>query len=109
MNSDTVTSLGYNLSSDNGGGVLINPADRINTDPKLGPLQDNGGPTFTHAPACNSPAIDHGKNFSASATDQRGVGFARTFDSVIVPNAPGGDGTDIGATELQEVCDHPPV
>jgi hypothetical protein len=26
-----------------------------------------------------------------------------------VPNAPGGDGTDIGAIELQAVCDHPPV
>jgi len=107
--SGTVTSLGYNLSSDDGGGLLNGTADQINTDPKLGPLQDNGGPTFTHAPACNSPAIDHGKNFSASATDQRGVGFARTFDGVRAPNAPGGDGTDIGAIELQEICDRPPV
>jgi uncharacterized delta-60 repeat protein len=107
--SGTVTSLGYNLSSDDGGGFLTATGDQINTDPKLGPLQDNGGPTFTHAPACNSPAIDHGKNFSAAATDQRGAGFARTFDGLIVPNAPGGDGTDIGAIELQAVCDHPPV
>jgi uncharacterized delta-60 repeat protein len=106
--SGTITSRGYNLSSDDGGGFLNGTADQINTDPKLGPLQDNGGPTFTHAPACSSPAIDHGKNFSA-ATDQRGVGFARTFDWIIVPNAPGGDGTDIGAIELQAVCDHPPV
>ena len=44
-----VTSLGYNLSSDNGNGLLIGPGDQINTDPILGPLQDNGGPTFTHA------------------------------------------------------------
>ncbi len=107
--SGTVTSLGYNLSSDDGGGLISGTGDQINTDPKLGPLQDNGGPTFTHAPACNSPAIDHGKNFSASATDQRGVGFARTFDGVIVPNAPGSDGTDVGAIELQKACDHPPV
>src|SRR6266550_3865996 len=43
------TSLGYNLSSDDGAGILIGPGDQINTDPMLGPLQDNGGPTFTHA------------------------------------------------------------
>src|SRR5712691_2959936 len=91
------------------GGGLNGTADQINTDPKLGPLQANGGPTFTHAPACYSPAIDHGKNISASATDQRGVGFPRTFDGLTVPNAPGGDGTDIGAFKLQAVCDHPPV
>ena len=46
-----VTSLGYNLSSDNGGGYLTATGDRINTDRKLGPLQNNGGPTFTHLPA----------------------------------------------------------
>jgi hypothetical protein len=45
----TVTSHGYNLSSDDGGGYLNGPGDQINTDPLLGPLQDNGGPTFTLA------------------------------------------------------------
>jgi hypothetical protein len=108
----TVTSLGYNLSSDWGGGVLTNTTDQLNTDPKLGPLQDNGGPTFTHAFVCRSPAIDRGKNFSASVTDQRGVGFARTFDDPAVPNAAAGDGADIGAFEAQQplaVCDQPPV
>ncbi len=45
----TVTSYGYNVSSDDGGGYLNGPGDQINTDPMLGPLQDNGGPTFTHA------------------------------------------------------------
>src|SRR5207244_5627491 len=53
----------------------------------------------THALLCGSPAIDKGKNFSASTTDQRGAGFARTFDDPSVPNATGGDGTDIGALE----------
>src|SRR5206468_6006919 len=43
----TVTSDGYNLSSDDGGGYLTGTGDQINTDPMLGPLQDNGGPTFT--------------------------------------------------------------
>jgi len=98
----TVTSLGYNLSSDDGAGFLTATGDQINTDPLLGPLQDNGGPTFTHALLCGSPAIDQGKNFSASATDQRGAGFARTFDDPTVANATGGDGTDIGAFEVQQ-------
>ena len=105
----TVTSLGYNLSSDDGGGVLTSTGDQINTDPMLGPLQDNGGPTFTHALLCGSPAIDKGTNFTGAATDQRGVGFARTFDDPAVPNATGGDGTNIGAFELQTTCNRPPV
>jgi hypothetical protein len=96
-----VISLGYNLSSDNGGGFLTNSTDLINTDPMLGPLQDNGGPTFTHALLPGSPAIDQGKNLSGSAYDQRGAPFTRTFDDPFTPNAPGGDGTDIGAFEVQ--------
>jgi hypothetical protein len=92
-----VTSLGYNLSGDDGGGYLTNATDQINTDPLLGPLQDNGGPTFTHAPLPGSPAIDKGTNFGASATDQRG--WPRTFDKAAIANAAGGDGTDIGAVE----------
>lgn len=99
----TVTSLGYNLSSDDGGGFLTAATDRINADPMLGPLQDNGGPTFTHAPAYGSPAIDQGKNFGGLLTDQRGAGFARTVDNPVVANANGGDSTDIGAVELQAI------
>ena len=59
-NGGTITSLGYNIASDNGGGVLTGPGDQINTDPTLGPLQDNGGPTFTHALLPGSPAINAG-------------------------------------------------
>ena len=64
----TVTSHGYNLSSDDGGGLLTGPSDQINTDPMLGPLQNNGGPTFTHALLPGSPAIDAGdpKLYSAA-------------------------------------------
>ena len=83
-----VTSLGYNLSSDNGGGDLTATGDRINTDPKLGPLQNNGGPTFTHLPASNSPAIDAGD--PSVGMDQRGAGFPRIVNARI----------DIGAVEV---------
>jgi hypothetical protein len=105
----TVTSLGFNLSSDGGGGILTNATDQINTHPMLGPLQNNGGPTWTHALLCGSPAIDRGRNFSGSATDQRGSGFARTFDDPVVANATGGDATDVGALELQSHCHLPPI
>jgi hypothetical protein len=92
------TSLGYNLSSD-ASGPLNQPTDVVNIDPLLGPLQNNGGPTYTHAPLPGSPAIDQGKNFSASSTDQRG--FYRTVDFLDIPDAADGDGTDIGAVEVQ--------
>jgi len=75
----TVTSHGYNVCSDNGGGFLNGPGDQINTDPMLGPLQDNGGPTFTHALLPGSPAIDAGDpNFTPPPYyDQRGPVFWR--------------------------------
>src|SRR5436190_1834068 len=78
----TVISLGYNLSSDNGGGYLTGPGDQINTDPLLGPLQDNGGPTFTHALLPNSPAIDTDdpKSTPPPFYDQRGPGFDRVVN-----------------------------
>ena len=89
----TVTSHGYNLSSDDGGGVLTGPGDQINTNPLLGPLQDNGGPTFTHVLLPGSPAIDAGDpNFTPPPLyDQRGPGFDRIANGRI----------DIGSFELQ--------
>ena len=85
----TVTSLGYNLSSDSAGGFLTATGDQINTDPKLGPLQNNGGSTLTHLPAADSPAID-GSN-PALSMDQRGPGFGRAVNGR----------SDIGPVEVQ--------
>ena len=68
-------------------------------DPQLGPLADNGGPTFTHLPADTSPAIDKGN--TPLTTDQRGL--ARPFDDPSVGSATGGDASDIGAVERQPV------
>jgi len=97
----SITSLGFNLSSDDAGGFLTNSTDQINTDPRLGPFQDNGGPTPTHALLAGSPAVDAGKNLSGVGTDARGL--PRTFDDPAIANAPGGDGTDIGAYESPEL------
>ena len=89
----TVTSLGYNLSSDDAAGYLTGPGDQINTDPLLGPLQNNGGPTFTHALLPGSPAIDAGDpNFTPPpSNDQRDCHFDRVFNGRI----------DIGSFEVQ--------
>jgi Right handed beta helix region len=78
----TITSHGYNISSDDGGGYLNGPGDQIKTDPLLGPLQDNGGPTLTHALLPGSPAIDAGDpNFTPPPFyDQRGCPFLRVFN-----------------------------
>src|SRR5215208_1069816 len=75
----------------------------LSAEPKLGPLQDNGGPTKTHALLPGSPAIDKGNSFGAT-TDQRGE--ERPHDLVSIQNANGGDGSDIGALEVQTL---PPV
>ncbi len=111
-----VTSLGYNLSSDDRGlniapgtGGLDRITDQVFTNPMLGPLQNNGGPTSTHGLLPGSPAIDKGKNFSGSTTDQRGTPFARTYDDPAIANATGGDGTDIGAFEVQASPTPPPT
>jgi hypothetical protein len=78
----TVTSHGYNLSSDDAGGFLTGAGDQINTDPLLGPLQDNGGPTFTHELLFGSPAIDTGDPAFTPppSNDQRGPGFPRVVN-----------------------------
>src|SRR5204863_1844615 len=70
---------GYNVCSDDGSGFLNGPGDQINTDPMLGPLQDNGGPTCTHELLPGSPAIDAGDpNFTPPPYyDQRGPVYCR--------------------------------
>jgi hypothetical protein len=92
-NGGTVMSLGYNVSSDDGGGFLTGPGDQINTDPLLGPLQNNGGPTFTHALLPGSPAVDAGDpTFTPPPFyDQRGPGFLRVRNGRI----------DVGSFEVQ--------
>jgi hypothetical protein len=42
-------------------------------DPLLGPLQDNGGPTKTHAVLARSPALNAGNLSQLGVADQRGV------------------------------------
>ncbi len=61
-------------------------------------LRMNGGPTPTHALLPGSAAIDRGKSFG-SVVDQRGL--PRPSDFPAISDSEGGDGSDIGAFELQ--------
>jgi hypothetical protein len=74
------TDEGYNLDSDGSCGFsTASPFfDLPSTNPTLGPLQNNGGPTDTMALLPGSPAIDYVSIASGlcPATDQRGA--ART-------------------------------
>lgn len=86
----SLTDSGYNLSSD-ASIAFTGTGSRTNTEPILGPLSNNGGPTLTMALLPGSPAIDTGSIAAAPATDQRGI--AR----------PQGPGADIGAFEFQYI------
>jgi hypothetical protein len=77
----------------------------LGQDPQLGALASNGGLTQTQKPAATSPAVDAGSAFGLT-TDQRGS--TRPFDAPTIPSAAGGDGSDIGAVELQ-AGDVPPA
>ncbi len=98
--SGIVTSQGYNISQ-SPNSLLNGPGDQTNTDPQLDPLglRDNGGPTQTIALTYSSPAIDKGNSFGTTL-DQRGV--ARPYDNPSIPNASGGDGSDVGAYEIAQ-------
>ncbi len=75
--------------------------NRLNVDPMLGPLQNNGGPTLTHLPATGSPAIDVEQLSLIFSFDQRGAPFDREVDDPLTPGA----GRDIGAIEVQPIPD----
>ena len=83
-------------SSDDNGNLIGGPENGV-IDPRLGPLADNGGPTWTHALLPNSPAIDMGDPGALAGEgeiplfDQRGRPFARVVGGRI----------DMGAVEYQ--------
>ena len=54
--------------------IAAGTGNHVGTDPLLGPLADNGGPTLTHLPQPGSPAFDTGDPafVPPPATDQRG-------------------------------------
>ena len=107
---NSFVSKGYNLTGD--GNATEPPNNAFNqtgdqsgvSNPKLGALSNNGGPTETHALLAGSPAIDKGK--SDLATDQRGE--VRPFKDPSIAPATGGDNSDIGSFEAQSVLNSAP-
>jgi hypothetical protein len=94
-----VISLGFNLVGQADGSTGWRATDRTGTgsaplDPRLGPLQDNGGPTRTHALLAGSPAIAAGDSALNGTPDQRGT--LRNRFTALRP------GPDIGAFEAQD-------
>jgi predicted outer membrane repeat protein len=95
-----VVSQGYNLIENITGATFSGDTTTniTGTDPNLGPLANNGGPTQTHALVTGSAAIDKGAS-GGLTSDQRGE--TRPVDDPLLANQTGGDGADIGAFELQ--------
>jgi uncharacterized repeat protein (TIGR01451 family)/CSLREA domain-containing protein len=97
---DPLTSLDYNLVDVNSGCNLSGLHDQV-ADPLLGALGNNGGPTWTHALADTSPAIDSGNPGGCVG----GAGALLTFDQRGLPRSVDGDGDnnpvcDVGAYEF---------
>jgi CSLREA domain-containing protein len=90
-----ITDGGYNIDDGTSCG-FTEPTSQSNANPLLGPLDDNGGPTQTHALLEGSPAIDAGPPTGGDpiacpppSTDQRGI------------SRPQGSACDIGAYEVE--------
>jgi len=94
----TITSHGYNLSSDDTC-KLNGRGDLNNHDPLLGPLQNNGGPTQTMALLPGSPAIDGGN--PSGCTDGQGHLLKTDQRGMPRPDPEDRGGCDIGAYERQ--------
>ncbi|GEM_PF-755213 len=89
----SMTSAGYNLTQ--GSCTFMgDTTGNVHADPLLSALADNGGATFTHLPAPNSPVINAGN--PAGCTDPSNVTL--TTDQRGVARVQGGR-CDIGAVE----------
>jgi hypothetical protein len=103
--SGIVESQGYNMIQTTAGCTIsAGTGDITGQDPNIGPLRDNGGPTWTHALLGGSPAINAGdpdgcKDHQGNllTTDQRS--FAR----------PWGGRCDIGAYERSAALSPPTI
>lgn len=116
----TINSEGFSLIGDDTGcdGLFTGTSDQVGTDispinPRLGPLANNGGPTFTHALLTTpvvSPAIDAANSAGCFTNDANTAGVLtgdqrdslRPVDGGPVGPTPAR--CDIGAFELQPVC-----
>ena len=86
----TVDSAGYNYGDDDTCGLDAATDTVTTTDPQLGSLGSNGGPTLTQLPAATSPLLNAIPSGACQvAVDQRGI------------TRPQGTGCDIGSVEIE--------
>jgi hypothetical protein len=104
----SITDLGHNLSSD--ASFPVGSTSLASTDPLLGALADNGGPTSTMILLSESPAIQRADPAAAPAVDQRGrprPGIGKAFPDLgaveVVPPSITSGPTNILATTGQSV------
>lgn len=90
---------GHDLIRSADSGTAIPAGTLTGVCPRLGPLRNNGGTSFTHALNTGSAAIDAGANPNADAYDQRDVdpGSAQTYPRESPTGLP-----DIGAYEVDQ-------
>lgn len=88
----TYAEAGFSFIESYGGNLYDQGGNIEASDPLLGPLADNGGPTLTHLPLAGSPLIDAADPGSTIDTDQRGE------------SRPFGAGPDMGAVEVHEAA-----
>jgi len=87
-NAAYVSDFGYNLIGISNPGLGLTESTNITgtlaspVDPKLGPLQNNGGPTLTHALLTGSPAIDAGNPSSLFHLTEDQRGFPRPVNGI---------------------------
>ncbi len=94
----TIISNGFNLIQDSADATGFVASDILDEDPLLGPLQNNGGVTDTHALLFGSPAIDAGAVNLNFPTDQRQIARPQDGDN------DGSGAADIGSYEVQNIA-----
>ena len=92
----------FSLVGDTGGDAFIDEvpgSNLIGLDPRLGQPADHGGTTETMAPALDSPVVNKGA--SSITSDQRGLKRPVLLKGIPLSKAPGANGADMGAVEVQ--------
>ncbi len=87
MNEVTIPAFSVNASQSLIGSLEANvtvtgSGNLLGSNPMLGPLMFNGGPSRTQSLLPGSPSINTGSNPLGLTTDQRGAGYARVFGGV---------------------------
>jgi hypothetical protein len=102
-NGGTLTSRGYNVSSDGTGGLSAT-GDLPSTDPKLGALTFNGGPIPTFNTKLGSPAIAIAPQKGRATVDERGfLRHATSADGGALEHIPSGDVNGDGMVDVADV------